>query len=204
MRLCAFISLVTVIVADLAYKIINNTNNLLEWQEVILLTLIIFVAVGDRIVKLAIGKEGITIEQDLNAQIKEAEKDIKSIISLSNDQSAKNIGSILTRVTGQKKDVWSRLVLYRLSLRVLLRKLCKRFGMQLGNTTSLTRMIKFLRERNVIDAVTEKNIELLRDVTFFFEWGTGNAPSVRRIEKALKIAPELLSSLENSAKLKQN
>jgi hypothetical protein len=189
--------LVMVLAVDLAYKIITKTTQpLLSPPEVIVLALMIFVGAGDRIVEFAVGKDLLKISQNVEKQAREVEKDAAALLSISKDYRPDLVDQLLSRATGQTRDVWSRMVVYRLTMRVLLRRLCAAHGMVLNDTTAFITMLHFIKEKGVISVYLQEQVESIRDATFFFEWGTGIAPNARQIKDALEKAPDVIRQLE--------
>jgi hypothetical protein len=189
--------LVMVLAVDLAYKIITKTTQpLLAPPEVIVLALMIFVGAGDRIVEFAVGKDLLKISQNVEKQAREVEKDAAALLSISKDYRPDLVDQLLSRATGQTRDVWSRMVVYRLTMRVLLRRLCAAHGMVLNDTTAFITMLHFIKEKGVISVYLQEQVESIRDATFFFEWGTGIAPNARQIKDALEKAPDVIRQLE--------
>lgn len=198
MRKATFIVFVVVLAGDLILKgWADPKATLLGNHELGLLALMIFVGAGDRIVEFVVGKAGLKIKQNVEKQAREAEKDMSTLASIGRDPRPDVVDKLLSGATGQDKDVWSRLVVYRLTMRLLLRRLCASFGMKLNDTTAFVTMLTFLKEKAAIPEKLRKNIEDVRDATFFFEWGTGRSPSASQIKDTLEIAPKVIKELES-------
>ena len=189
-----------VLAVDIGYKIVGNAQSLLAYPELIILALIMFVGAGERIVKFAVGKGWIEIEQNVDKQAIEAEKDAATLLSISKDYKPDSVDQLLSRTTGQTKDVWSRMVVYRLTMRILLRRLCAAHGMVLSDTTAFVTMLDFVNQKGIISADLQEQIEFIRNATFFFEWGTGRAPNAHQIKDALEKAPAVIKKLEEMGK----
>jgi hypothetical protein len=192
--------LVMVLAVDIGYKIVGKTQPLLAYPELIIVALIMFVGAGERIVKFAMGKGWLEIEQNVDKQAVEAEKDAATLISISKDYKPDSVDQLLSRTTGQTKDVWSRMVVYRLTMRILLRRLCATHGMVLNDTTAFVTMLDFLNKRGIISVDLQEQIESIRNATFFFEWGTGRPPNAHQIKDALEKAPAVIRKLEEMGK----
>ena len=67
--------LAMVLAVDIGYKIAGKTQPLLALPELIILALIMFVGAGERIVKFAMGRGWLEIEQNIDKQAIKAEKD---------------------------------------------------------------------------------------------------------------------------------
>lgn len=193
----AFILFIYVIlVLDVAYRIFNKSNAILDWQLVTILGLLTFATLGDRISELIIGKEGITLKQSIDIQVLEVKKDAEDIQLINETGNARYIEGLLKRAESPDRDVWSKLIIYRLSLRALTRQICKSQGMQLGDAPSLTSMIDFMGNRGLITAQFKSDLNFIKFSTFFFEWGTGPPPTVEEIKRVLDTAPQVLKYLE--------
>ena len=92
------------------------------------------------------------------------------------------------------------MVVYRLTMRILLRRLCAAHGMVLSDTTAFVTMLDFVNQKGIISADLQEQIEFIRNATFFFEWGTGRAPNAHQIKDALEKAPAVIKKLEEMGK----
>lgn len=192
-----FISFIYIIlILDVAYRIFNRSDAILDWQLVAILGLLTFATLGDRISELIIGKEGITLKQSIDIQVLEVKKDAEDIQLINETGNAKYIDGLLKRVDSQDRDVWSKLIIYRLALRALTRQICKAQGMELGDSSSLTRMINFMKDKGLITDQLAHDLNFIRHSTFFFEWGTGHPPTTEEIKRVLDITPQVLKYLE--------
>ena len=202
MRYATLIILSIVLFTDIGYKITKGSDSLISWEDLCVTVLLIFVAVGEKIKELIINRSGITIKQKTENQISQFKQDAKDIVAVSEQGQIDRVDKLIERTVGENRDVWTKLVVFRMIMRILLRQICKAQGMQLKNTTAFVTMLRFLKDKNKIDLMLQKDIELVRDVTFFFEWGTGAPPTTEKIHNALDIAPTVLKSLEQIAKNK--
>ena len=194
----AFISFIYIILAlDVAYRIWNRSDSILDWQLVAILGLLTFATLGDRISELIIGKEGITLKQSLDIQVFEAKKDAEDLQLINETGKVKYIDGLLKRVDSPDRDVWSKLIIYRLTLRALTRQICKYHGMHLEDLPSLTSMIGFMKDQGLITDQLAYDLNFIRYSTFFFEWGTGHPPTVEEIKRVLDITPQVLKYLES-------
>ena len=181
---------------DVVYRIFNHSDTILDWQLVTILGLLTFATLGDRISELIIGKEGITLKQSIDIQVLEVKKDADDIQLINETGNARYIDGLLKRAESLERDVWSKLIIYRLTLRALTRQICRNQGRHLGDTPSLTSMIDFMRDEDLITAQFWHDLNFIKYSTFFFEWGTGNAPTVEEIKRVLDITPQILKYLE--------
>jgi len=194
----AFISFIYIIlVLDVAYRIFNRSDAILDWQLVAILGLLTFATLGDRISEFIVGKEGITLKQNIDSQILEAKQDAESLQLINETGNAKYLDGLLKRVNNPNRDIWSRLIIYRLALRALSRQICKAQGMDLGETTSLTGMIGYMQDKRIVTDQIAHDLNLIKYSTFFFEWGTGHPPTVEEIKQVLSLAPPALKHLED-------
>ncbi|MGB3491339.1 MAG: hypothetical protein WBA57_01330 [Elainellaceae cyanobacterium] len=194
----AFISFVYIIlVLDVAYRIFNRSDAILDWQLVAILGLLTFATLGDRISELIVGKEGITLKQNIDRQILEVKQDMEDVQLINETGNAKYLDGLLKRVDSQNRDIWSKLIIYRLALRALSRQICQAQGMYLGDATSLTDMIGYMKEKRIITDQIAHDLNFIKYSTFFFEWGTGRPPTVEEIKQVLSITPPALKQLED-------
>src|SRR5258705_12707458 len=106
MRKATFFVLVAVLSADLVHKVwADPKSTLLGAQELLLLALMIFVGAGDRVVEFALGEEWVKIKQSVDQQARAAERDIGTLVALSEDPRPDVVEELLRRATGQDKDV---------------------------------------------------------------------------------------------------
>ena len=193
----AFIFFIYIIlILDIGYRIFNRSDAILDWQLVVILSLLTFATLGDRISELIIGKEGITLKQSLDIQVLEVKKDTEDLQLMSETGDARYIDGLLKRVDSPDRDVWSKLIIYRLTLRALTRQICKAKGMYLGDSPSLTNMINFMKDEGLIVDQLAHDLNFIRYSTFFLEWGTGHPPTVEEIKRVLDITPQVLKYLE--------
>jgi hypothetical protein len=193
----AFISFIYItLLIDILYKITRHRDTILDWQFVVILGLLTFATIGDRIRELIIGKEGITLKQNIDSQILEIQKDAENIQLINNTGDSKYVDSLLKRVESPNRDIWSKLIIYRLTLRALIGQICKAKGMVLSDSPSLTSMIAFMQDENLITNQFRSDLDFIRHTTFFFEWGTVNPPTTEEIKRVLDITPQILKYLE--------
>lgn len=185
-----------ILILDVAYRIFNKSNAILDWQLVTILGILTFATLGDRISELIIGKEGITLKQSIDIQVLEVKKDTEDIQLINETGNVRYIEGLLKRAESPERDVWSKLIIYRLSLRALTRQICKAQGKQLGDSPSLTSMIDFMSDRGLITDQFKSDLNFIKFSTFFFEWGTGNPPTIEEIKRVLEITPQVLKYLE--------
>ena len=135
----AFLSFIYIIlILDVMYRFFNRSDVILDWQLIVALALLTFVTFGDRVSELIIGKEGITLKQSLDIQVFNAKKDADDLQLINETGNARYIDGLLKRVDSPDRDVWSKLIIYRLALRALTRQICMAEGMCLGDSSSLT------------------------------------------------------------------
>src|SRR6266852_3536890 len=107
MRKTTLIVFIAVLAADLIHKVWADPKSpLLGNQELLLLALMIFVGAGDRVVEFVIGKGWLKIKQNVETQAREAVKDIGTLVSIGQGPQPDDVDELLSRATGQDKDVW--------------------------------------------------------------------------------------------------
>lgn len=195
LRICLFWIIAAVLVIDL-WWISTRDKPLITWIDVALVALMLFLAAGERIAKFAVGTKGLSFEQKVNATATEA----RAMASLARDAKPSQIEELLSSMVGHERDVWSQMIMARIAMRSLLRRIVANASMQLGDATSFKEMLNFVKENNLLAPGLQRDIETIRDVTFFFEWGTGEPPTARNIKKVLRLAPKTLEELAESIK----
>lgn len=200
LRCTAFLAIMAVLSIDILNSYRKASTGLLSWYDLILCIFLVFIGVGDRIAKLAITMTGITIQQTVKAAV----KDVSSLAALKTDTKATHLEEILTSTTGRSKDVWSKMIVYRLAMRILLRRLCGQNGMTLGDATAFVQMLGFVKSHSLLAVDVQAEIEKVRNVSFFFEWGTGSPPSESDIKSVLQIAPKVLHKLAKAVGIGSN
>lgn len=182
-----------VIAAELAYNA-TGTGPLITWRVPLFAAFMLAAPVSDQIAKLRFGlATGLTIE----THIAETQKDFERLESLRNAGGTNELETLLQGDPGQPRGVWPQLITYRLGLRLLLMRLCKAKGIALRTTPleSITNMLNFLQQKNLLDPNFVAQLNRIRDATYFVEWGEGKRPSNEEISNVLSQAPNLLRRL---------
>ena len=152
------------------------------WVDLILLALIVFVVFIDRVAKFTVGAKGIVFEQRRIAAV-------AGLQSGSGTDKLAGLTKVLEAFGGQEKDIWSRMIIYRISLRALLRRICEEKNvLDLKETTPMVDMLSALAKKEIITKDFAENLDRVRNTTFFFEWGTGPAPEEEEIQYVEKNA----------------
>src|ERR1700730_4772402 len=178
--------LITVVLAlDIGHSWISGHRDLVTWCDFALLALIVFVVFIGQISKFTVGAKGIVFEQRLAA--------VARLQSTSGKDKLADLNVVLETFSGQEKDIWSRMIVYRISLRALLRRICdEKKVLDLKETTSMVDMLSHLAAKDIIAKDFHDNLDRVRNTTFFFEWGTGLTPEKTAIEYVEKNASKLL------------
>jgi hypothetical protein len=179
----------TVLAADLIFHAwVGKKRDLVSSTDLILLAMLIFVVFIDEVYKFTVGLKGSVFERRAKA--------VANLQFATGDQKIISLEAALQEFSGRGKDIWSRMILYRLSLRTMLRGLClEKEAVVLNITTPMSEMIEVLVQTGVIATAFAKQLNELDDTTFFFESGTGDTPTQAEIEKADNSAPRLLKAL---------
>lgn len=189
-------ALAGIITGDLIYAGYNHGTHLISPSIVGLCVVFVFVAIGERITKLIVNKSGITIEQ----RPEDARNQVDEIASLATaPKVSERISRILQEATGHRNDVWSRMVMYRLMLRMLMRRVCEPHGMPMGAAPSIQSMLQYAAEKKLLTPSQLEKAELLRNVSYYFEWGTPPAPAPDEIQTVLSMSSRLLSDIARTA-----
>jgi hypothetical protein len=178
--------IVLVLAADLVYAGIAKKQDLVSWTDLILIAFVVFVIFIDQIYKFTIGAKGMVFERRVTA--------VARLRTATGRQKLAELDAVLEDFSGKEKDIW--MILYRISLRALLRKACsEKNALELRETTSIVEMVDALVRAEVITEEFADQLEHIRNTTFFFEWGTGSAPSEVAIRKVESNAPRALKKL---------
>ena len=175
------------IVADVWYYVLNRAH-FLSWDLLLLVALLVFVSVIEHVSKFTVGTKGIVFE-----------KRAAAIVNLRNAKGADKVTileAVLKDFSGQEKDIWANLILYRITLRALLRRICsEKTDFHLQETTPMVDMLNVLLDKGLITENFRGQLEAIRNTTFFFEWGTGDPPTATDIKLVESEAPRLLKKL---------
>jgi hypothetical protein len=175
LQIGALILIVLVLAADLIYSgFANKKGELVAWRDLILVAFIIFVIFIDQIYKLTIGMKGIVFEQQ-----KQRFSAVARLQTAEGSQKLAELDAVLQDFSGKGKDIWSRMIIYRISLRALLRRVCsekiseKTFKLQ--DTTPMDKMIETLQSENVITKEFADQLDEIRRWHLFLRvgnWGS--------------------------------
>lgn len=181
-----------VIAAELAYNAYTGTGPLITWRVPLFGAFMLAAPVSERIARLRFGlATGLTIE----THIAETQKDFERLESLRNAGGANELEALLQGDPGQPRGVWSQLITYRLALRFLLMRFCEAKAIGIGEAEPISSMLNSLRRKGSLDPNFADELNRIRDVTYFVEWGTGRRPSNEEISNVLSQAPNLLRRL---------
>ena len=179
----------TVLAADLIFRAwFGKKRDLVSWTDLFLLGMLIFVVFMDEVYKFTVGLKGSVFERKAKA--------VADLQIATGEQKVASLEAALQEFSGRGKDIWSRMIVYRISLRALLRRLClEKDAFELNFTTPITDMIEVLLQTGVITTTFAKELNELDDTTFFFESGIGDVPTLAEIKKAEDSVPGLLKKL---------
>jgi hypothetical protein len=196
-----FIILAILLFLSITYNFYSEANSLLGWAELLLGIALVFVGVGDQITKLSVSSSQIAIEQDVESQVKQLSNDNDYIDRfVDRENSDIDITKVVDETLEHRRDIWSRLLLIRITLRRLLRMLSDTAGIPYHDTTSITHMFTELQKAGLIDKFLVNQIEIIRRATFSVEWGTRSPASVDDINFTLKHYHEVFTALKQRAK----
>jgi hypothetical protein len=156
---------------------------------------LLFVGFGRRITKLAFDpSKGLTLEQELRRF-----DDLTRMIDRVRDHaSVENVTALLARVNAEE-DVWSRLMIFRLILRHLLRSACLSLQRRdPGDAPSIETMLNGLREEGHLSDELYERAKNLGWWTYYAEWGTGQRLDDSEMPGFLAGAPLTLLELTRS------
>ena len=124
LQIATGILIVLVLATNLAYSGFNNGKELVSWIDLILVAFIVFERRVAAVARL----------QTATGRQKLAELD-----------------AVLQDFSGHEKDIWSRMILFRISLRALLRRVCsEKKALELNDTTPMVKMIEALQSQGFI------------------------------------------------------
>jgi ribosomal protein S13 len=158
---------------------------------------ILFTAVGNRFSKVVISPKEISIEQ----MVENLESDIQKIEKFIDEENPTNkIADIVEDTLEHPRDIWSKLLLIRTTLRRLLRNIADRHGMFYSPTASISRMIADFRQQEIIDDLLNEQIERIRNATFTVEWGAGQPPEPEEVKFVLENYNRVFNTLKDIAR----
>ena len=190
---------VVTIIAVVGFEAVTSAirgTEFLSFYVVVLLVILIFVAVGERITKIAISvKDGFFVEQSVQRDVQRFEEMGLALIAYRDGPSLSSLNALLSRLDEKGRDAWSKLIIIRLSLRATLRGLSKPYDPNLSESASLLGMLRLIKSKSVIGEEDFADLERIRIATYFAEWGAGDPPSSRDVEFVLSTAPRILRKL---------
>ncbi len=190
-----------VLTASIIYNMFRQAPPV-AWTEIILILVIVFVAIGDKISKLVISPQEVSIEQQTTEQmVEKLEKDIQEIDDfVEQDRPADGIVDIVDDTLEHPRDTWSRLLLIRMTLRRLLRKLADANRMDVSATASISSIASTFRRQGIIDEGLADQVEKIRSATFVVEWGAGEQPDLKDIKFTLENYTMVFDALKNQVR----
>ncbi len=189
------ILIIVALLSSILYKISTKTS-FFDWQQIVLLVLFSYVLLEESIMKIIINKDGISLEK----QVSRLYDAFNQLESFSTRFEKKYLKSLVKEISNSYNDTISRIILCRLTLRVLLRKICEAYKIELESRTSMIDMISELKKTSNIDIAVLNNAEFIRRISYYFEWPSDTKPSMGEIEKALKITPEVFIQIFQEVK----
>jgi hypothetical protein len=102
MRLLGASVLLLIVSVDMGYRIYHSQPDPLTWYDLLLVVLIVFTLLGDRVSKLVLGLKGISIEQ----QVEAFQDDLKKIEAISSPSQSPNLEELMDESTSLKHNVW--------------------------------------------------------------------------------------------------
>lgn len=179
------------------YNLTTKQASLVNWPEILLILVIAFIAVGDKISKMAISPNEVSIEQE----VKGVEKTIQDIDKfVEEDSPTGKITDIVDDTLEHPRDTWSKLLLIRMTLRRLLRKIADLYNIKCSHTTSISSMAATFHEQGIIDDFLAAQVEKIRNATFVVEWGAGQPPSLEDIKFTLESYGKVFDALKDRAR----
>ena len=144
------VTIIAVVGFEAATSAIRGTE-FLSFYVVVLLVIFIFVAVGERITKMAISvKDGFFVEQSVQRDVQRFEEMGLALIVYRDGPSLSSLNALLPRLDEKGRDAWSKLIIIRLSLRATLRGLSKPYDPNLSESASLSGMLRLIKSKSVI------------------------------------------------------
>ena len=202
LQVAAFILFALLLAVSVMYNLTIKQVSLVGWPEILLIAALVFVAIGDKITKLAVTPQGVSIEQTVEQEVKELEKGIQKIDRfVEEDNPDEAITDIVADTLEYTRDTWSRLLLIRMILRRLLRKIADAHELTFSPTSSISSMTSALYQQGIIDSLLSEQVEKIRGATFLVEWGAGEEPRSKDVKFTLENYSTVFNSLKARAQV---
>ncbi len=186
----------TLAVTEVGYGIVSGREQALSMLTILVCALAAFLLLSDTISKLVLSPtKGVTIENKI-AVLKD---DAVRLAAVSKRPDPEALKALLHGQTELQYSVWGELVTYRMVMRLILRRLYEQShsGAKLGDTPSLSGMLKGLRAAGVLNDSMYSDLERIRDSTFVAEWGVGDLAPDADIRWVLEHGESSLSRLQS-------
>ena len=169
-----------------AYQCISQGTSFLTWEFLLLLFSPFAKFIWLDVASLKLGKDGLELER--------IKKDVNQAIKLAAHGEKIDPEALELIFKSVEANEWATLILSRMLLRKGLMLLApKDHG--LGNSPSLSKLIKLCADTEAISTVEAELYEKLRDITFYAEWWSGRPPSYEDWNWALENSKPILGSL---------
>ena len=194
----AFIFFILLLAGSVIYNLTTKQTSIVNWPEIVLILVIAFVAFGDKITRLRISPEGeLTLEQE----VKGVENDRQRIGKyIEGDELAYKITDIVDGTLEHPRDMWSKLLLIRMTLRRLLRIIADAHSIKVSTTPSISGMTATFRKQGIIDDCLAEQVNKIRSATFLVEWGAGGQPDLKDIKFTLDNYAKVFDALKDRAR----
>jgi hypothetical protein len=191
-----FIVFTLLLIGSVLTNLIRGVQ-LLGWSEIVLLVLVVFVAIGDRITNLRVSPTEFSMEQQpIEQQIHDLRVDNKRVDEAVKEEPPEKIIELVEYSLGQPRDVWSKLLFIRMTLRRLLRSLAEARGITFRPSAGIKTMNASLKQRGILDETLSHEVERIRNTTFRAEWGAGREASAEDLEFTLKNYGDVFAKLK--------
>ena len=190
LRMYAFGLFSVILVASVIHNLWVLETSAINWTDIVLIVLIVFIIGIDKIKKLVISpKDGIIIDI--------FDKVTKAINAYVEGTTTKDITEIVKDTIEHRHDIWVQLLIIRMTLRRLLRKIAVAHGIEFSSTVAMSTMTKKFRDEGIIDSLLVDQIDKIRDATFLVEWGDGTSPNLENIKFTLEEYGNVFKSLKD-------
>lgn len=202
-RLNFWVGLTILALAGLDFGLKWKTGkSYLDHHHLILVGIGVVILFFDRFREFKFGSEGLTFK----ARAEKVARTADELLSLQQAGAKVDLARFFSGP--QRFQGWGSLILFRITLRLLLKRLCLASGLPVteppatgaaphpatDRPLSMTLMLSNLQSAGELDATLAQELGRIRDATYFSEWG-GAPPALEEIEYTLRNGPRLLERL---------
>lgn len=192
MKKILLIVLTVTLLSSLVFRAIYD-RELVATVDVLIACLLTFVGAGERIAKLAMSMKSGEINLTIDQQVHDVLKQQATLSALGGKrEEPRKAKYLIEELTGLEQRAWGKMVMIRVALRTLLRHVASERGMNVGEAESIDKMLRFLKEKAIIDDELYGQLERVRETTSKVEWGSEEPLTPEEAEFVLRDGKSLL------------